>query len=112
MLARLGQLPPAAEDDLFGYEMKWDGARSLGYVHGAALRLISRNGLDVTAAYPELGRGVSARELAEYLGHADPAFTLRVYAHMMPGSHDRARHAIDSRLFKPRPTSASEEGLA
>ncbi|WP_431903878.1 non-homologous end-joining DNA ligase [Nonomuraea sp. bgisy101] len=56
MLARLGQLPPSAEDRLFGYEMKWDGARALGYVDGAALRLVSRNGLDVTAAYPELGR--------------------------------------------------------
>lgn len=55
MLARLGQLPPPAEDELFGYEMKWDGARALGYVNDAALRLVSRNGLDVTAAYPELG---------------------------------------------------------
>ncbi|GAA4519172.1 MULTISPECIES: non-homologous end-joining DNA ligase [Nonomuraea] len=55
MLARLGRLPPSAEDRLFGYEMKWDGARTVGYVDGAALRLFSRNGLDVTAAYPELG---------------------------------------------------------
>ena len=28
--------------------------------------------------------GVSIRALAEYLGHADPGFTLRVYAHLMP----------------------------
>ncbi|GAA0952611.1 tyrosine-type recombinase/integrase [Nonomuraea longicatena] len=49
-----------------------------------------------------LAGGVSVRELAEYLGHADPGFTLRVYAHMMPGSHDRARKAIDDRLFRPR----------
>jgi integrase len=47
-----------------------------------------------------LAAGVSVKELAEYLGHADPAFTLRVYAHMMPGSHDRARRAIDERLFR------------
>ncbi|MEU7896921.1 site-specific integrase [Nonomuraea sp. NPDC049152] len=59
-----------------------------------------------------LAGGVSVRELAEYLGHADPSFTLRVYAHMMPGSHDRARHAIDSRLFKPRPTTTSTEAMA
>jgi hypothetical protein len=26
--------------------------------------------------------GVSAKELAEYLGHHDPAFTLRIYAHL------------------------------
>ncbi|WP_157518739.1 tyrosine-type recombinase/integrase [Herbidospora mongoliensis] len=45
---------------------------------------------------------VSVKELAEYLGHANPGFTLRVYAHLMPGSHDRARKAIDDRLFRPR----------
>jgi hypothetical protein len=28
--------------------------------------------------------------LAEYLGQADPAFTLRLYAHLLPWSHDRA----------------------
>lgn len=55
MLARLGRLPPPAENRLFGYEMKWDGAQALGYVDGAALRLVSRHGLDITAAYPELG---------------------------------------------------------
>jgi integrase len=38
-----------------------------------------------------LAGGVSIKELAEYLGHAEPAFTLRVYAHMLPCSHDRAR---------------------
>ncbi|MGW5265683.1 tyrosine-type recombinase/integrase [Microbispora sp. NPDC004025] len=52
-----------------------------------------------------LAGGVAIRELAEYLGHADPAFTLRVYAHMQPGSHERARRAIDDRLFRPRSVS-------
>ena len=42
-----------------------------------------------------LAGGVSIRELAEYLGHSDPAFTLRVYAHMLPSSHDRARVVIN-----------------
>ena len=28
----------------------------------------------------------SVRALAEYLGHADPGFTLRVYTHLMPAS--------------------------
>jgi integrase len=43
----------------------------------------------------ELDEGVSIRALAEYLGHADPAFTLRVYTHLMQASHLRARLAID-----------------
>jgi integrase len=45
-----------------------------------------------------LAGGVSIKELAEYLGHKDPAFTLRVYAHMLPSSHDRARAVIDRRF--------------
>lgn len=50
----------------------------------------------------ELAGGVNIRELAEYMGHDDPGFTLRVYGHMLPDSHERARKAIDSRLFRPR----------
>jgi integrase len=49
-----------------------------------------------------LADGVSIKELSEYLGHSDPAFTLRVYAHMLTTSHDRARAAIDKRMLRPR----------
>lgn len=52
-----------------------------------------------------LADGVNIRELAEYLGHSDPGFTLRVYGHMLPDSHERARKAIDARLFRPRAVS-------
>lgn len=45
-----------------------------------------------------LAGGVSIKELAGYLGHADPAFTLRVYAHLLPSSHDRARTVINDRF--------------
>jgi integrase len=47
-----------------------------------------------------LAGGVSIKELAEYLGHSDPAFTLRVYAHMLPCSHDRARAVISERFTR------------
>jgi hypothetical protein len=30
------------------------------------------------------------------LGHEDPGSTLRVYGHLMPGTGDRAREAIDA----------------
>ncbi|MEZ7129257.1 tyrosine-type recombinase/integrase [Nonomuraea sp. AD125B] len=56
-----------------------------------------------------LAGGVSVKELAEYLGHADPGFTLRVYAHLMPGSHDRARSAIDERFFRPYAAATSAQ---
>ncbi|MEU1544868.1 site-specific integrase [Nocardia sp. NPDC005745] len=42
-----------------------------------------------------LSRGVSVKELADYLGHEDPGFTLRVYTHLLPSSHERARQAVD-----------------
>ncbi|GII76425.1 ATP-dependent DNA ligase [Sphaerisporangium rufum] len=54
MLAQLGPLPPAGEEEAWGHEMKWDGVRALAYVEDAALRLVSRSGKDVTVAYPEL----------------------------------------------------------
>jgi integrase len=49
-----------------------------------------------------LADGVNVKELAEYLGHHDPGFTLRLYTHLLPSSHERARTAIDDRLFRPR----------
>lgn len=36
------------------HEVKWDGMRVLADLHGGRLTLTSRNGNDVTAAYPEL----------------------------------------------------------
>jgi bifunctional non-homologous end joining protein LigD len=54
MLAVAGALPPAAEDDAWAYEMKWDGVRALGHVARGRLALHSRNDLDITAGYPEL----------------------------------------------------------
>ncbi len=48
-----------------------------------------------------LVRGVTIKELADYLGHSDPGFTLRTYTHLLPSSHEQARRAVDS-LFKPR----------
>jgi hypothetical protein len=39
--------------------------------------------------------GESVKAVAEYLGHADPGFTLRVYAHLFPASEERARAALD-----------------
>jgi len=45
-----------------------------------------------------LETGVSIRAVSEYLGHADPGFTLRIYAHLMPTSDERARQAMDLAL--------------
>jgi integrase len=60
-----------------------------------------------------LARGVTIKELAEYLGHSDPGFTLRTYTHLLPSSHEQARRAVDS-IFKPRRPEkvASDSGTA
>jgi integrase len=38
-----------------------------------------------------MSEGVSIKELAAYLDHADPGFTLRTYMHLVPSSFQRAR---------------------
>ncbi|WP_344162152.1 site-specific integrase [Kribbella yunnanensis] len=45
-----------------------------------------------------LADGVNIKELSEYLGHYDPGFTLRMYTHMLPSSHDRESQAVNRRL--------------
>ncbi|GAB2993515.1 hypothetical protein GCM10023080_069770 [Streptomyces pseudoechinosporeus] len=48
-----------------------------------------------------LDAGESTKALAEYLGHSDPGLTLKVYAHLMPSSRDRARKAL-GRALRPQ----------
>ncbi|HVH52160.1 MAG TPA: DNA polymerase ligase N-terminal domain-containing protein, partial [Gaiellaceae bacterium] len=54
MLATLAEELPAGGDWLF--EPKWDGYRALGYVRGGEARLVSRNGNDLTARFPDVAR--------------------------------------------------------
>lgn len=69
------------------------------------------NGMHVlrhTCASMWLEGGVSIKAVSEYLGHADPGFTLRVYTHVMPSSGDRARMAMEAAFGKgPRPAEAA-----
>jgi bifunctional non-homologous end joining protein LigD len=52
MLATTGTLP--ADDSRWAFEIKWDGVRAITYAGGGALRMESRNLLDITPRYPEL----------------------------------------------------------
>lgn len=56
-----------------------------------------------------LDAGETIKALAKYLGHADPAFTLRTYTHLMPTSEDRTRRAIDAVLRRTQ--SDASDGL-
>ena len=52
MLAAAGSMPVG---DGWAFEMKYDGVRGITYVQNGLVRLLSRNGNDVTASYPEIG---------------------------------------------------------
>jgi integrase len=41
-----------------------------------------------------LDQGESIKAVAEWLGHSDPSFTLRIYTHLMPSSTDRTKSVI------------------
>lgn len=41
-----------------------------------------------------LDAGENIKAVSEYLGHADPGFTLRTYTHLMPSSSERTRKAV------------------
>src|SRR6201989_2494827 len=44
---------PADEED-YGWELKWDGLRAVAYVSGGTVRLVSRNEKEMAGSYPEL----------------------------------------------------------
>jgi hypothetical protein len=54
MLASLRHELPADEES-YGWELKWDGLRAIAYVSGEEVRLVSRNDKDMAPSYPELG---------------------------------------------------------
>ncbi|MEV7340574.1 site-specific integrase [Streptomyces sp. NPDC093544] len=85
-LAAAGLIPEA--DDHGKYESAREhGMHALRHFYASAL----------------LDAGENIKAVSEYMGHADPGLTLRVYAHLMPDSRERARRAIDTvfqRLFQ------------
>jgi integrase len=58
----------------------------------SGLPVLNFHGLRHSHATVLLQAGVPVRVVAERLGHADPAMTLRVYQHVVPGMQ---RHAAD-----------------
>jgi len=56
MLAVLGQ--PFDSDEHF-FEFKWDGIRTEAFIDSGGVRLMSRNGIDISDRYPEM-EGLSA----------------------------------------------------
>ena len=50
------------DDDAWAYELDWGGVRAMAHISGGRLRLVARDGQEVTTSYPELR--VMAEELA------------------------------------------------
>nr|WP_183098022.1 non-homologous end-joining DNA ligase [Nocardioides pelophilus] len=64
MLATAGTHVPVGDD--WRHEVKWDGVRALAHVDpatGSGVRLTSRNGNDITGAWPELASPPAARDV-------------------------------------------------
>jgi integrase len=89
-LADAGLIPPAEvtlvepkEGKSPWRRQKWEMPREFGF-----------HVLRHTFASVVLAEGESITQLAAWLGHTDPAFTLRTYVHFMPKSGSRGRAAI------------------
>jgi len=58
MLATVTDTVPVGEE--WSHEVKWDGMRALAFVSPQGVRVISRNGNDISPAWPELAVGPPA----------------------------------------------------
>ncbi len=70
MLAKAGELPPRAQQERWGHEVKWDGIRALLWCDHGQVRIESRTQREITDRYPEvkpIGRALAARGLLEVL---------------------------------------------
>jgi integrase len=59
-----------------------------------------------------LAAGESVVGVAERLGHASASLVLSVYGHLLPGSDDRTRSAIDDAWKTARVTAVSRDHVA
>ena len=78
---------------------RWEPSRELGF-H------LTRH----TYASVQLHAGESIVSLARWLGHGDPAFTLRTYTHFMPDAGSRGMTAMDAWLRHHSPNAPGNVG--
>lgn len=77
-------------------------------VREAGLPIIRLHDLRHTHASIALGVGVPIKVVSDRLGHADPAFTLMLYTHVLPGQQAEAARLIANTVteaVEPRPSS-------
>ena len=72
-------------------------------VKALPITYISLHGLRHTHATLLLATGTNPRVVSERLGHANVAFTLQVYGHVLPGQQREAANAAAGLLTRPHP---------
>lgn len=104
MLAKAGELPPRAQDDRWGYEVKWDGIRALLWCDHGHVTIRSRTQREIGDRYPEvrpIGRALAAVQALEVVldgelvaldEHGKPSFE-RLQSRMNAGSDAAVRRA-------------------
>jgi bifunctional non-homologous end joining protein LigD len=98
MLARLSTMP--ADEENWGFEIKWDGVRALTYVSRGKVSVESRTGRDISAQFPEVGglgialgrQAVLDGELVAFDEQGRPSFqTLQGRIHLVSAAEIRER---------------------
>lgn len=106
MLARLSTLP--ANESEWAFEVKWDGVRAITHSQPGRIGFASRNGNDITAAYPELralNRALGSRpaildgEIVAFDEQGRPSFQS-----LQPRMHLRSEAAV-RRLAQAQPVT-------
>src|SRR5262245_31225175 len=100
MLATTVERPFSDPNWLF--EIKWDGVRTLARIEDGALKLISRNGIDVTKQYPELA------ELPKILSARDAILDGEIVALDEKGHSGFARLQQRMHVRAPAPTLVTQ----
>ncbi|MCC3278742.1 ATP-dependent DNA ligase [Arthrobacter sp. zg-Y40] len=103
MLATLGTRAEINDDEDWAFEMKWDGVRAVVTVTPEGTRLISRNGNDMTAAYPEL------QDLSAHLFGERAVLDAEIVALNKAGRPDFGLLQPRMHLTKPREIGAAAE---
>jgi integrase len=90
-----------------GFNAAWRQARM-----AAGVPNVRQNGLHALRHYYAsvlLAGGVDIEALSVYLGHHDPSFTLRTYAHLRPAAEARALRAIEAAFAADLPGADGPE---
>ncbi|MDJ0355939.1 ATP-dependent DNA ligase [Paenarthrobacter sp. PH39-S1] len=95
MLATVGSVQDLDADEDWFLEMKWDGVRAIAAVQDGKVTLTSRNGIDMTAVYPELA------ELSDLVAARDAVLDGEIVALNKAGRPDFG--LLQSRMKLTRP---------